>query len=146
MSRDPIPLNLPLDSEDFLRRACAACGREFKRQLHAGQPAPPEGGYACPYCGVRAPEQERFTPAQLEYANRVGLAHRLPELLERERAEYTGDPDAFVSELEHLATVEPLTEPDDMVRWNLQCHPLDAVKVAEDWDGNVGCVVCAQRT
>lgn len=123
MSRDPIPLHLPLDSEDFLRRACSDCGREFKQKMRNPPLTPPAEGFACPYCGTRAPEQDRYTQVQLDYANAVGLEHRAG-----------------------AATPAKLTEPDDMVIWVLGCHDSQPLKVADDWDGTVGCLVCAQRT
>ena len=38
--------------------------------------------------------------------------------------------------------MEPLTEADDMKRIEFECHPDEPVKVLEDWDEPVHCLVC----
>jgi len=58
-------IDLPLDSDGFLRRACPSCMREFKwlpSPEDAAEPAPAE--YFCPYCGGQSASSEWLTEAQ----------------------------------------------------------------------------------
>jgi len=129
---------LPLDSDGFLRRECPTCEREFKWLAATGDddatPAP-DGGYFCPYCSVQAPPDAWFTPAQLERA-RATVAHDLvvPELKRFERQ-------GFEVEI-NAPEPEPLTETDDMRRIDVYCHPEEPVKVLDDWDRPVHCLLC----
>jgi hypothetical protein len=38
--------------------------------------------------------------------------------------------------------LDPLTEEDDMLKVNFTCHPTEPVKVAENWDKAVHCLIC----
>ena len=39
---------------------------------------------------------------------------------------------------------EPLTEVDDMTRVDFSCHPTEPIKVLDDWDKSVFCLICGQ--
>jgi hypothetical protein len=51
-----ISVNVPLDSDGFLRRGCPTCEREFKWLPSEESESAARGGYYCPYCAVQAPE------------------------------------------------------------------------------------------
>ena len=154
MSDDEVTLGMsvPLDSDGFLRRECPTCEREFK-WLPSGEDdgestEAPDGGYFCPYCAIQAPPDSWLTNAQIELAqnlvarevvepmlkgftrdfNRVG---RLSGGLLRMSASYDV-PDAM----------DPLTEADDMRRVDFLCHPAEPLKVRDDWDEQVHCLIC----
>jgi len=40
---------------------------------------------------------------------------------------------------------EPLAEPEDMVRVDMPCYPEEPLKVDEEWEGEVGCLICGIR-
>ena len=40
--------------------------------------------------------------------------------------------------------LDPLTEADDMRRVDFACHPTEPVKVLDDWDRTVRCLVCGE--
>jgi hypothetical protein len=40
--------------------------------------------------------------------------------------------------------LDPLTEIDDMSRVDFECHPTEPVKVLDDWDKPVRCLICGQ--
>lgn len=40
--------------------------------------------------------------------------------------------------------MDPLVEEDDMRRVDFSCHPAEPVKVLDDWDGAVHCLMCGQ--
>lgn len=146
-SQQSVPLQIKVDSEGFLRRACGSCGREFKRRVLAKPAAAPRGGYCCPYCGERAPENERFTPHQRAFIERAAeQLVALPEARAAELEAFEGDPADFVSSLPEPQPVEPLLEADDMKVWVLACHPGEPFKVAENWSKPVRCIVCGAST
>jgi hypothetical protein len=37
-----------------------------------------------------------------------------------------------------------LDEPDDMRRVDFTCHPLEPVKVLDDWESPVHCLICGE--
>jgi hypothetical protein len=156
MSDDEVTLemSMPLDSDGFLRRECPTCIREFK-WLHTpqeeGNAAPvANGGYFCPYCGVQAEAGTWLTQAQADLAQNLLAAKVVGPMLEK-----LGDSFKSVgrrsgglikAELKYDPPEEPdpLTEIDDMIRVDFECHPTEPVKVLEDWDKPVRCLICGQ--
>ncbi len=154
MSERSIPMSLPLDADGFLRRECPNCERQFKwwntssveDDAEEVQEAPE--AYYCPYCHEPADPGAWWTKEQLEYAQRLAAAEVLgPEMrrfkndMERGNRRSRGRIRFDVS-LPPLSRPEPLTEPDDMVRIDVTCHPEEPTKVDEGWGGEVACLVC----
>jgi hypothetical protein len=160
-----LSFSLPLDLEGFLRRECPTCEREFKwlparpDLKHAGgetaTTAPdtePAEVYYCPYCAVTAPPDAWFTKAQV--ASMHNLAHHElidPELekLEREIKKLNRSSGGFLEIEARLERDEPLAalpldEPDDMRRVDFTCHRDEPVKVLDEWDRPVHCLVCGE--
>jgi hypothetical protein len=150
-----IPMSLPLDGDGFLRRECPTCEREFKCLVSQDDddatPAP-EGGYFCPYCAVQAPPDAWWTKDQLETAK--ALMYRevvAPELegLQRSVDQLNRQSGGFIDITARLEVDEPdepasLTEIDDMQHVEFVCHPDDPVKVLDDWERSVHCMVCGE--
>lgn len=156
MSDDEVSLEMtmPLDSDGFLRRECPTCVREFK-WLHTppeeGNAAPvADGGYFCPYCGVQAEAGTWLTQAQVDLAQNLVATKVVGPMLENLgdnfksvgqrsggmlRAELKYDPPE---------ELDSLTEIDDMIRVDFDCHPSEPVKVLEDWTKLVHCLICGQ--
>ena len=65
-----IPIELPLDSDGFLRRECPTCGGQFKWRSDEAETSDntPVEQYFCPLCGVAAGLDQWWTPEQLDYA------------------------------------------------------------------------------
>jgi hypothetical protein len=148
VSEKQIPMSLPLDSDGFLRRECPTCERELKwrptPEGEQGEPTP-EGGYFCPYCGVLAPSGSWWTKNQVAMTEATVHNEVIKPML-----------DDFSSSLQRASSqhlritstpVEPqevpiLAEADDMRRFDFECHPTEPVKVLDDWQGDVHCLIC----
>jgi hypothetical protein len=143
-------MSVPIDDDGFLRRECPTCDREFK-WLHSddaeadGEPTSP-GGYFCPYCGLQAPPTHWWTKEQLQHASAVVTE----ELIQPELKDLKGSLEAASSGLISLTAdisipdppASVLTEPNDMVRVDFECHPSEPLKVAETWREPVYCLIC----
>ncbi|SRR6266545_2923871 len=146
-------IELPLDSQGFLRRECPICGREFK--WHHGptegvpvDETPPES-YYCPYCGEPSPADEWWTREQVEAIQQTALREAMPQLehelreavkpLNRSgflKADVKGSP---------VNPPSPLFEPDDMTAVASPCHPYEPVKISSVWPEPLHCLVCGAR-
>jgi len=157
MSEIPIPMSLPLDKDGFLRRECPNCERQFKwwptpssEETPEEAQEPPEA-YFCPYCHEPADPGAWWTKEQLEYAQQLAAAEVLGPELRRFKSEMESENRQsrglirFNVSLSSLPRPEPLTEPDDMVRVDVPCHPEEPLKVDEEWDREVACLVCGIR-
>ena len=146
-------MSLPLDSDGFLGRECPTCEREFK-SLYAedeqeATPAP-DGGYYCPYCAVQAPPDAWWTKDQAEQATRIVAKEGLPQILEQfhqgmERATRGSKNVTYKRGSGEIDVPEPrddLSETNDMKRVDFSCHPADPVKVLDEWDRDVHCLIC----
>ena len=155
MSTDrELSMSFPLDSDRFLRRECPTCEREFKwfaaeegADETEASPAP-EAGYYCPYCTIQAPPDQWWTQAQAALIQSV-LSKKIiePELkkLERSMRDLSRQSGGLIdvsttSDLPPEA--DPLVETDDMRRVDFACHPDEPLKVLEDWDRDVHCLLC----
>lgn len=156
MSKKSIAISLPLDKDGFLRRECPSCLRQFKwsptppAREHGDEAARPPEFYFCPYCYEKAGPASWWTKEQLEYAKAMTMAETVqPELRRFKRdVEFTSAPGSLVHvsvSLPPMSRPEPLTEPDDMVRLDVPCHPEEPLKVANDWTEEVACLVCGIR-
>ena len=145
-------MSVPLDSDGFLRRECPTCEREFKWfKSPEGQGEPPAaGGYYCPYCAVQAPPGSWFTKAQIAKAKSLMMSEvvepefeKLRDTLDLIGRSSGGLIDAKLEVSRASDTPSPqLTEADDMLRVDFDCHPHEPVKVIETWSGAVHCLVC----
>lgn len=143
-----IEMSLPLDNDGFLRRACPACGREFK-WLHTeidddvGEAA----DYLCPYCGVSAAADQWWTGAQaaaIEAAVMNEVVEPEIEGLRRQLGAINRESGGLLSmgiEIDR-EKVPPLLEGNDMARIDFACHPDEPVKIVASWAGPVYCLTC----
>ncbi len=156
-------MSLPLDGDGFLRRERPTCEREFK-WLPSPDPEADEdavaetgsaeapGSYYCPYCAVTAPPSAWLTKAQVVVMHEL-LRRELvdPEFnkLEREIDRLNRRSGGLIGIEVRLERDEPepipeLNEPDDMRRVDFICHPTEPVKVRDDWDRPVHCLICGE--
>lgn len=148
-------MSVPLDSDGFLRRECPTCEREFKwfaggaEDDDEGDSEPvPEGGYYCPYCAIQAPPDAWFTKPQLERAQATVAREFVEPELRRFKRDVERSSSGFLDvsvDIDTPAESEPLTESDDMRRVDFSCHPKEPVKVADDWDRSVHCLICGTQ-
>jgi DNA-directed RNA polymerase subunit RPC12/RpoP len=142
MSDDEIALSMeiPVDSDGFLRRECPTCEREFKwLSLPSGEEAASDmtdAGYFCPYCGVQAPADAWFTKAQLELAEHIVQAAVVNPMLRKFAGGTSGQSEE----------PEPLNEDDDMRRIDFACHSSEPLKILDGWQQPVHCLVCGQAS
>lgn len=146
-------IDLPLDSDGFLRRACPSCVREFKwlpSAEDAAEPAPAE--YFCPYCGGQSASGEWLTEAQSGFIEEEVLEQVLgPSLKElQDSIEGLGrGSGGLISITGHMEVPErthakPVFEPDDMKRVDFACHPSEPLKVDEAWTAPIHCLYCGR--
>jgi DNA-directed RNA polymerase subunit RPC12/RpoP len=153
MSDVEMGIAFPLDNEGFLRRECPTCEREFKwlPTEEEGEAVPPaDGGYFCPYCGIQAPPEAWLTKPQVALVEAVVERDVIGPALDQfgrdlKRIErQSGGMIKVTTQRDRPEEPDPLTEADDMKRVNLDCHPTEPVKVLDDWDREVRCLVCGQ--
>ena len=156
MGEIPVEMSLPLDADGFLRRECPTCERQFK-WWHTPPSEGPSGevqeepeAYYCPYCQEPAPLGSWWTHEQVEYMQQLAVAEALgPQLwrmknnLERESRRSKGI--SFEASTDAFSRPEPLVESEDMRRVDMPCHPEEPLKVDEEWDAEVACLVCGIR-
>ena len=159
-------MSLPLDSDGFLRRECPTCEREFKWLSSpdpeagedtdtgaAGAAEEPES-YYCPYCAVTALPDAWLTKAQVAVMHEIVQRELIePELgkLEREIDRLNRSSGGLIGiearlERDETEPAPELDEADDMHRVDFTCHPAVPVKVLDDWDGPVHCLICGEPT
>lgn len=147
-----LSVSFPLDNDGFLRRECPTCEREFKwHHSEEGESEPmPEGGYFCPYCAVQAPPDAWFTkPQQALIENTLTQEVVQPALDQfgrnlRDISRRSGGFLKVELESEPSEPLDPLTEPDDMRRVDFDCHPREPVKILDEWNRPVHCLICGQ--
>lgn len=143
-----IPVSLPLDSDDFLRRECPTCEREFKWFSHeeGDANAEPVTQYFCPLCGTPSSLDSWWTPAQLKYVyGNAGGA--IDQVVENVVANMFKDVKGFTYKPNpsfslDIETPDPLIEPDDMVMVEPPCHPNEPLKVPNEATMHIFCLVC----
>lgn len=145
-----IPVELPLDSDGFLRRECPTCEQEFKWRSddEAAEGAEQTDQCFCPRCGQPAGLDQWWTPAQLDYAQAVAVAS---PALDRMLQDQIGDafkglkgisfkPDpGFTLDNQQPP---PLVETDDMIIVEPPCHPTEPIKVPDGATDRVYCLIC----
>jgi hypothetical protein len=148
-----LSVTIPLDADGFLRRECPTCERELKWMPtpEGVEPVPvPDGGYFCPYCGVQAGPEAWHTRAQVEYFQRIAKARVVDPMLVKFgndiRQMGRRSRGVFSVSIEHERSdePEPLSDDDDMRRVDFECHPSEPIKVLQDWNGAVRCIICDQ--
>jgi len=156
VSDDDVTLEMPmpLDSDGFLRRECPTCEREFKwfhTPAEEGTAAPiTDGGYFCPYCGVQAPTNAWLTQAQVELAQNMVATEVVGPMLKKFGdglggiGRRSGGIISAKVSYDPPDKLDPLTEVDDMIRVDFECHPTEPVKVLDDWAKPVRCLICGE--
>lgn len=146
-----VPIDLPVDHDNFLRRECPHCERQFK--WHNGPanaeaehiPAPET--YYCPLCGQPAGPDSWWTREQLDYAEQAAMPTAL-QVMDDEIGQMLkglSSKHVKVSRTGHLDVPDgplPLIEPDDMVIVASPCHSYEPIKVPERERGPFHCLVC----
>lgn len=148
MTEQSMEVSLPLDRDGFLRRECPHCERQFKwlhttdtdQSRHVEQ-------YFCPLCHEPASLSRWLTKEQAAYIRDVAAAEILgPQLHEWERLTQGLNRPGGLIQLNVKVTVPPrpetLVEANDMVRVDCPCHPEEPIKVPEDWQEEVACLIC----
>jgi hypothetical protein len=97
---------------------------------------------------VQAPDDSWFTDEQVELAkNRVArdiLGPEFEKMARDMKRSSRGSLISFDMNYDEPEEMDPLVEPNDMRRVDFACHPMEPVKVLEDWTRSVHCLVCSQ--
>jgi hypothetical protein len=148
-----ISVQLPLDSDGFVRRECPHCLQQFK--WHFG-PANEEAEhypnpvtYYCPFCGQPAGPDSWWTREQINYAEGLAAPAAAREMQhELERVFKQIDNEYFTIKMTGRLDVPsqpmPLTEADDMVIVVSPCHAYEAMKVSESQRTTFHCLICGE--
>lgn len=141
---------LPLDEDGFLRRECPTCVREFKwfHGATAERPddVPEPESYFCPLCGVPALPDQWFTQRQLEFLQASLFSDAEKEVDHMLKDAIEGNEFIKVKSAGRATPKPlPLAEEADMDIVEPPCHPWEPVKVPEDWEEAIHCLVCGQR-
>lgn len=146
-------LELPLDSQGFLRRQCPHCEREFKWH-HGPTDAVPQDAvdpeeYFCPYCGGAAGVDEWWTEEQVEAIQAAVLTEVMPRIAESlDDATRPINRSGLVTTSVHYDAVNPpppLEEVDDMIAVASPCHSYEPVKIDGGWNTPIHCLVCGAQ-
>jgi hypothetical protein len=116
--------------------------------LEQGEPPEP-GCYYCPYCRIQAPPDSFLTKEQVELVQNVILREVVGPEIEKfgrdvRRQRRPGDLLSIEVKVDLPGEMDPLVEMDDMKRVGFSCHPGEPVKVLDDWDREVGCLICGR--
>lgn len=146
-----LSMSIPLDADGFLRRECPTCEREFK-WLPAEDDTEfdemSDGGYFCPYCAIQAPPESWFTQAQIEFAESLITTEVVGPMVKkfsRDLSRIGRNSGGLVSvsaSYDIPGLMVPLTEADDMKRVDFSCHATEPVKVLDDWNRPIYCLIC----
>jgi uncharacterized Zn finger protein (UPF0148 family) len=145
-------IQIPLDSQGYLRRQCPNCEREFK--WHHGpteempEDAPEPNEYFCPYCGAAAALDQWWTQEQVEALQTEALREAMPAVDKALReAMKPLDKSGFIrTEIKSnpVNPATPLFEPEDMVGVASPCHSYEPLKILEGWEDPIHCLICGQ--
>lgn len=141
-----VSVSLPLDSDDFLRRECPACERQFK-WLHTNDGRNGTADqYFCPLCGEPSGPDSWWTPAQVEALTAAAIpdieqtVHGVLEKTLRQ-SKYLSFTDRRSFSFD-AGDPAPLIESNDMVIVEPPCHPQEPIKVPAESTGRVHCLLC----
>jgi hypothetical protein len=144
-----ISINMPLDSDGFLRRECPHCMQQFK--WHHG-PANEEAEahadpttYYCPLCGEPAGPDSWWTQEQVEYAEGLAMPAAFRFVEDELAATFRGNKNISFEPGDGSDVPDvpaSLTEPDDMRMIASPCHTYEPVKVPGDSSGPFRCLLC----
>ena len=145
-----IEIELPLDTDGFLRRECPHCELEFKWHHGRTEDAPATFVYPpvywCPRCGRSAGHGAWLTKDQLRYEEEVVGGMAADVIGDGLMGAFRPSRNSFLSfEVqpgERTSVPDPLYEPDDMMMIAPPCHPWEPVKVPEDAVAPYFCLVC----
>ena len=141
-----IPIQLPLDSDGFLRRECPHCEQQFKwhdgpaNEEAEGHAPPPS--YSCPLCGVPADHDSWWTQEQLDFIHGSASPAIIQSVQDELARAFKGSKYVtFKADGDIPDVPSSLTEPDDMQIVTSPCHAYEPIKVP-DGSGPYHCLVC----
>ena len=145
-------IQLPLDSDGFLRRECPHCLGEFKwhhgpvdDQSEEQEQAEIPSVYHCPLCSATANLDSWWTQEQLRFAEESAAGPAMNEIQNalaralHNNKHITFEPGRGDGPLPPVA----LHEPDDMTILAPPCHPAEPIKIPESRLGTaIYCLSC----
>ncbi len=143
-----VSVDIPSDSDGFIRRECPHCMRQFK--WHDGpanedaEQYPAADTYNCPLCGQPAGVDSWTTQEQVELAQQAAMPQIMGLLNDELESMFRGVKGLTYKRGNDELPDEsvPLTEPEDMVIVASPCHGYEPVKIPEKHTGPLYCLVC----
>ena len=146
-----VSVEIPADIDGYVSRECPACEGRFKWFVGRLSEAPDDwvdpDSYHCPRCGTASDTDDFLTQDQLGYAQEIALQQFSPEVDQMLDDAFRGASSEFVS-IERTGNTDlgsnpvPPDEPNDMMAVASPCHPFEPVKIPEDWNDTIHCLVC----
>lgn len=141
-------MQIPLDSDGFMRRECPNCEQQFKWRLsQTDDPVEHVDQYYCPLCGQAAGVDSWWTREQVEHAQAVIRPEAMRQVQDMLSDAFRGNKNIRFKPSGHLAdmpTPSALYEPDDMVILEPPCHTAEPVKVPEGAEAPFYCLICGE--
>lgn len=150
MSTRNIAITLPVDKDGFLRRECPSCKRQFKWLPTEGETSEqPQSQYYCPYCRKSAAIDAWWTREQRQYMKQLAAAKVIgPEFQKlAKNLKHLNRPGSLIHLLTNYKAPSkppPIHEPDDMRKVVPPCHPNEPLKIRENWNKSVVCLICGK--
>jgi len=142
-------VGFPLDDDNYLRRECPYCRREFKILKDDFEQLDGENNYWCPYCGQEALANQWWTIEQLQLINKVttNIANELiNEQLIRPLKKLESRSSSIHITTHELGRENELINPErnDMIIFSLPCCS-KSLKIEESWKDSIYCYYCGFR-
>lgn len=142
-------VSVPVDDDGYLRRECPTCERQFKWHVGPTGDRPSDATdlavYSCPLCGENAEPDQWWTQEQLDYVQAAAAGPIMEELNEELRKALSGSYGLFEVTVESDRAPGPpaaIHEPNDLVIVQSPCHPWEPVKIPDDWNDTLHCLIC----
>lgn len=150
MKVSSVPVHLPLDADNFLRRECPHCRQQFK--WHNGSTADQPAGevnppvFHCPLCGASAGPDRWWTEEQITFIQQFGAGAALREASDELEKMFRSIKDLTYKpgQLDEPEPPAALYEPNDMIIVAPPCHSWEPVKVPDEATARVYCLICGE--
>lgn len=136
-----------------MRRECPNCLKQFK--WHDGpanedaEHQPSASAYYYPFCGQPAGLDRWWTTEQVEYTRGMAAPAAMQVVDDELSKAFRGLNSKYVKvtkkgSFDKPAEPDPMVEPDDMIILASPCHAWEPIKVPDETQAPVHCLVCGQ--
>lgn len=139
-------VTIPLDAQNFLRRECPYCNREFKIKKEDHDILDISKEYWCPYCGQSADNNKWWTQEQINFINKIA-SNVLGDIINKELIkplkQLNDHSSGIKVKLHEIERKNEIINPDinDMKVVYLPCCR-KTIKIDETWNKTTHCFFC----